>query len=212
MSDKKSFVLIGGSYGIGATLASRLAQQGNEEATEKIFQEYQNAILRNNRKFFLKGADSDDLLQEGYIGLMKAIRSYDENKNTCFNTFANLCIRRQIITAVKSHSSTKYQNLNSAVMGEEFVGFEEVTKYNSPSINFYNPEEIVLGKELVKLLESFLVQNLSNLEKTVFYYLCKEYTYVEIADLLNETPKKIDNTIQRVKKKILCYLSSNFTK
>ncbi|MGL5902780.1 MAG: sigma factor, partial [Cetobacterium sp.] len=62
----------------------RLAQQGNEEANEKIFQEYQSTILRNNYKFFLKGAESDDLLQEGYIGLMKAIRSFDENKNACF--------------------------------------------------------------------------------------------------------------------------------
>ncbi|MGL5638020.1 MAG: sigma-70 family RNA polymerase sigma factor [Cetobacterium sp.] len=190
----------------------KLAQQGNEEATEKIFTEYQNTILRNNRKFFLKGAESDDLLQEGYIGLMKAIKSFDENKNACFNTFANLCIRRQIITAVKTHSSAKYQNLNSAVMGEEYVGFEEVTKYNSPSINFYNPEEIVLGKELVKLLENFLVENLSDLEKKVFYYLCKEYTYVEIASFLEETPKKIDNTIQRIKKKIINYLGTGFSK
>ncbi|WP_297433981.1 sigma-70 family RNA polymerase sigma factor [uncultured Cetobacterium sp.] len=186
----------------------KLAQQGDEEATEKIFHEYQNSILRNNRKFFLKGAESDDLLQEGYIGLMKAIKSYDETKNACFNTFANLCIRRQIITAVKTHSSAKYQNLNSAVMGEEYVGFEEVTKYNAPSINFYNPEEIVLGKELVKLLETFLVENLSDLEKKVFYYLCKEYTYIEIAETLDESPKKIDNTIQRIKKKILNYLGT----
>lgn len=190
----------------------KLAQQGDEEATEKIFQEYQSSILRNNRKFFLKGAESDDLLQEGYIGLMKAIKSFDENKNACFNTFANLCIRRQIITAVKTHSSAKYQNLNSAVMGEEYVGFEEVTKYNSPSINFYNPEKIVLGKELVKLLETFLLENLSDLEKKVFYYLCKEYSYVEIAGFLNETPKKIDNTIQRIKKKIITYLGTGFSK
>lgn len=186
----------------------RLAQQGDQEATEKIFLEYQTSILRNNRKFFLKGGDSDDLLQEGYIGLMKAIKSYDENKNACFSTFANLCIRRQIITAVKYHNSAKYQNLNTAVMGEEYVGFEEVTKYNSPSINFYNPEEIMLGKELVKLLEGFLVENLSDLEKKVFYYLCKEYKYIEIADLLGETPKKIDNTIQRIKKKIVNYLKT----
>ncbi|MGL5088874.1 MAG: sigma-70 family RNA polymerase sigma factor [Cetobacterium sp.] len=190
----------------------RLAQEGNDEATEKIFQEYQNTILRNNHKFFLKGAESDDLLQEGYIGLIKAIKSFDENKTACFNTFANLCIRRQIITAVKTHNSAKYQNLNSAIMGEEYISFEEMTKYTSPSINFYNPEEIVLGKELVKLLEKFLIETLSDLEKKVFYFLCKEYTYVEIADSLNESPKKIDNTIQRIKKKILNYLETSVQK
>lgn len=184
----------------------KLAQQGNNEAIEKIFHEYQHSILRNNHKFFLKGAEQDDLLQEGYIGLLKAIRSYDENKCACFNTFATLCIRRQILTAIRSHNSIKYQNLNCAIMNEEYAGIEDAIKYNTPSINFYNPEEILLGKELVKQLENFLNENLSELEKKVFYYLCKECTYIEISKILNETPKKVDNTIQRIKRKILNYL------
>ncbi|MGL5052460.1 MAG: sigma-70 family RNA polymerase sigma factor, partial [Cetobacterium sp.] len=158
--------------------------------------------------FFLKGGDSDDLMQEGLIGLIKAIKSYDDSRNACFSTFANLCIRRQMITAVKNHNSDKYKNLNQAMQGEGFSTHEENIYYSYPSLGFYSPEDIFLGKELIKLLTVFLDENLSNLEKKVFTFLCKEYNYVEIADFLNESPKKIDNTIQRVKKKILSYLSS----
>ncbi|MGL4896836.1 MAG: sigma-70 family RNA polymerase sigma factor, partial [Cetobacterium sp.] len=176
-----------------------LAQNGDEESIEKIIKEYQGAIYKNNRSFFLKGGDSDDLMQEGFIGLIKAIKSYDENRNACFSTFANLCIRRQMITAVKNHNSDKYKNLNLAMQGEGYSTQEESIHYSRPSLGFYSPEDIFLGKELVYLLTSFLEENLSTLEKNVFAYLCKEYTYVEIAGFLNEPPKKIDNTIQRIK-------------
>ncbi|MEG0069396.1 sigma-70 family RNA polymerase sigma factor [Cetobacterium sp.] len=185
-----------------------LAQNGNEESIEKIIREYQGTIYRNNRSFFLKGGDSDDLMQEGFIGLIKAIKSYDETRNACFSTFANLCIRRQMITAVKNYNSDKYKNLNLAMQGDGYSNHEESVRYNSPSLGFYSPEDIFLGKELVNLLTDFLSENLSELEKKVFKYLCQEYSYIEIAELLNEPPKKIDNTIQRIKKKILLYLSS----
>ncbi|MBC2850815.1 sigma-70 family RNA polymerase sigma factor [Cetobacterium sp. 8H] len=185
-----------------------LAQNGNEESIEKIIREYQGTIYRNNRSFFLKGGDSDDLMQEGFIGLIKAIKSYDETRNACFSTFANLCIRRQMITAVKNYNSDKYKNLNLAMQGDGYSNHEESVRYNSPSLGFYSPEDIFLGKELVNLLTDFLSENLSELEKKVFKHLCQEYSYIEIAELLNEPPKKIDNTIQRIKKKILLYLSS----
>ncbi|MGL5089000.1 MAG: sigma-70 family RNA polymerase sigma factor [Cetobacterium sp.] len=185
-----------------------LAQSGDEDSIEKIIKEYERAIYKNNHSFFLKGGDSDDLMQEGLIGLIKAIKSYDDSRNACFSTFANLCIRRQIITAVKNHNSDKYKNLNQAMQGEGFSTHEENIHYSYPSLGFYSPEDIFLGKELIKLLTVFLDENLSNLEKKVFTFLCKEYSYVEIASFLDESPKKIDNTIQRVKKKILSYLSS----
>ncbi|MGL4905005.1 MAG: sigma-70 family RNA polymerase sigma factor [Cetobacterium sp.] len=185
-----------------------LAQSGDEESIEKIIKEYQGAIYKNNRSFFLKGGDSDDLMQEGFIGLIKAIKSYDDNRNACFSTFANLCIRRQMITAVKNHNSDKYKNLNQAMQGEGYSTHEESVHYSFPSLGFYSPEDIFLGKELVNLLTSFLEENLSSLERKVFSYLCKEYSYIEIATFLDESPKKIDNTIQRVKKKILGYLNT----
>lgn len=113
-----------------------------------------------------------------------------------------------MITAVKNHNSDKYKNLNLAMQGDGYANHEESIHYRRPSFGFYSPEDIFLGKELVGLLTDFLNENLSGLEKKVFVYLCKEYTYVEIADFLSEPPKKIDNTIQRIKKKILTYLGS----
>ncbi|MGL5544448.1 MAG: sigma-70 family RNA polymerase sigma factor [Cetobacterium sp.] len=188
-----------------------LAQNGDQDSIEKILKEYHGTIYKNNLSFFLKGGDSDDLMQEGFIGLIKAIKSFDENRNACFSTFANLCIRRQMITAVKNHNSDKYKNLNQAMQGEGYSTHEENVHYTSPSLGFYSPEDIFLGKELVHLLTSFLDDNLSFLEKKVFRYLCKEYTYIEIANFLDESPKKIDNTIQRIKKKIISYLQ-NYSK
>lgn len=184
------------------------AQKGDTESIEKIIKAYQGAVYKNVRSFFLKGGDSDDLMQEGFIGLLKAIKCYDESRNACFSTFANLCIRRQMITAVKNHNSDKYKNLNLAMQGTGYSTQEESIHYSSPSFGFYSPEDIFLGKELVNHLTGFLEENLSVLEKKVFSYLCKEYTYIEIADFLNEPSKKIDNTIQRIKKKILLYLGS----
>ncbi|WP_052193984.1 sigma-70 family RNA polymerase sigma factor [Cetobacterium sp. ZOR0034] len=150
-----------------------LAQSGDEESIEKILKEYHGTIYKNNLSFFLKGGDSDDLMQEGFIGLMKAIKSYDESRNACFSTFANLCIRRQMITAVKNHNSDKYKNLNQAMQGEGYSTHEENVHYTSPSLGFYSPEDIFLGKELVNLLTTFLNDNLSFLEKKFSHIFAK---------------------------------------
>ncbi|MGL4672144.1 sigma-70 family RNA polymerase sigma factor [Cetobacterium sp.] len=183
-----------------------LAKTGDNEAIEKVFLKYKNDILRNSRNLFIKGGDVDDLLQEGYIGLLKAIKSYDNTREVCFSTFANLCIKRQIITAVKSSNSNKNLKLNTSIIGDKDVNLEDLTQYSKPSLNYYSPEDLLLGKELVNLLGDFLNDNLTALESKVFYYICKQYKYTEIAEFLNESPKKIDNAIQRVKKKILGYL------
>ncbi|MGL4868344.1 MAG: sigma-70 family RNA polymerase sigma factor [Cetobacterium sp.] len=184
-----------------------LAKNGDSEAIEKVFLRYKNDILRNSRNLYIKGGDVDDLLQEGYIGLIKAIKSYDDSREVCFSTFANLCIKRQIITAVKSSNSNKNLKLNTSIIGDKDINLEDLAQYSKPSLNYHSPEDILLGKELVNMLGDFLNDNLTPLEKKVFYYLCKQYRYNEIAELLNEPSKKIDNAIQRVKKKILTYLS-----
>lgn len=184
------------------------AQQGDEVAVEKVMKQYYGAVYKNSQAFFLKGGDHDDLIQEGYIGLMKAIKSFDEKKEACFATFANLCIRRQIISTVKKYNIEKYKILNDAMQKESYDDQHEKIYYNSPSMNFYTPEEILLGKELIVFLEKYLKENLSNLEKRIFSLLAKQHTYIEIAEMLNETPKRVDNTIQRIRKKILIYLES----
>lgn len=182
------------------------AQNGDEEALEYIIKKYQNVVYQNMKYFFLKDGDVNDLMQEGYIGLISAINNYDEKKDVYFYTFANVCIKRQMIIAIKKSNTEKYRNLNEAMQGESYYKKEENINYKKPSLSFYNPEEILLSKELVELLKEYLNNNLSKLEKSVFYYLLKQRTYIEIAELLNETPKRIDNTIQRIKKKVYEYL------
>lgn len=185
-----------------------LAQKGDEESLQKILVKYRTIIQKNNSKFFLKGGDKDDLIQEGFIGLIKAIKFYDKSKNASFSTFANLCIRRQIITAVKNSNLEKHNFINNSIntKSEDFI--EDIFCYNNPSFEFLSPEDIVLGKELIANLMSYMSVNLSSFEKCVFFYLCKQYSYIEIANLLDLSPKKIDNTLQRVKKKIFKYLDS----
>ncbi|WP_432204635.1 sigma-70 family RNA polymerase sigma factor [Cetobacterium somerae] len=184
-----------------------LAKYGDAEAIEKVFLRYKTDILRNSKSLFIKGGDIDDLLQEGYIGLMKAIKSYDQSREVCFSTFANLCIKRQIITAVKSSNSNKNQKLNTSIIGDKEVNLDDLAQYSKPSLTFYSPEDILLGKELVEELGEFLNKTLTPLEKKVFLYTCKQYRYNEIAEILNEPSKKIDNAIQRVRKKVLGYLA-----
>lgn len=178
-----------------------LAQNGDSEALEKVTEEYKGLVYKAASLFFLKGGDYSDLSQEGFIGLIKAIRTFNENKNTSFSTFANICIRGQIITAIKQSNSNKYKVLNLSNEPEEEIDFK--IKNNSDS-----PENILLGKELAELLKLYLSSHLSLLEKQVFIYLYKEYTYLEIAKILDESPKKIDNTIQRIKKKIKQYIAN----
>lgn len=185
-----------------------LAKSGNEDAIESLFIKFKKDILRNNKNFFIKGADNDDLLQEGYIGLMKAIKSYDNSKDVTFSTFANLCIKRQIITAIKSSNSIKNQSLNKSISGDSDFDFNDLVEYSRPSIKYSSPEDILLGKELAYLLNEYLKENLTTLEKKVCSYMYKQYKYNEIAEILDESPKKIDNAIQRVRKKVLEYLGT----
>lgn len=183
-----------------------LAKQGDIDSIEKIVTEYRNLIYIRNKTLFLKGAEREDLVQEGMIGLMKAIKSFDENRSACFSTFASLCIKRQIITAVKNYNSEKNKNLNNAMQGEGYSELEDLIRYSSPSLKYYTPEQIVIGKELMKLLKRFLKANLSSLEKEVLSYMIKGYGYLEIAKKLEKEPKAIDNSMQRIKKKVGIFL------
>lgn len=179
-----------------------LAQQGNEESMERILTLYRRRIYKSSQSFFLKGGDRNDLIQEGFIGLIKAIKCYDESKEASFSTFATLCIKRQMITAIKNQNLEKHKVIHTAIQNksnkpEEFESYENIC-----SFEYSSPEDILLGKELMKLLQEYLEENLTKLEKRVFYYFCQQYTYIEISKILEETPKRIDNTIQRIKKKV----------
>lgn len=183
-----------------------LAKIGDKEAIERIMRSYKGFIYRNSRLFYLNGGDSEDLEQEGYIGLIKAIRYFDCKKCDNFDVFAHLCIKRQILTAIKKSNNIGNQGLNNAILQDETTICDSENNKFEKSIEFYTPEEIILGKEMMKLLYIFLKNNLSREEKRVLRYVIKGYTYKDIAEKLSENPKKIDNCIQRVKKKIVMFV------
>ena len=186
----------------------KLAQNGDQEALDLILKEYKKLIYLNIRNYFLVGADQDDLLQEGTIGLLKAIKNYSEGKAS-FKTFATLCIRRQILTAARSSTAQKNSALNEASGNnlETEDGHEDYPKELYSNVR-YNPEAIFLSKEKIMEFQDFVEHNFSPFERQVFNYMIKGFSYKEIAEELEKTPKVIDNSFQRIKRKSELWLST----
>lgn len=184
------------------------AQNGDPEALDLILREYKNLIFLNVRNYFLIGAEQEDLLQEGTIGLLKAIKAYTKGKAS-FKTFATLCIRRQILTAVRSSNTQKNTPLNEASRNnlENEDGQEEYPKELYSNVK-YDPEAIFLSKEKILEFRDFVKTNFSPFEKQVFDYMIKGFSYKEIAAELEKTPKVIDNSFQRIKRKSELWLST----
>lgn len=176
------------------------AQYGDTEAMEKIFNVYRRFIFARTKDYFLCGADKEDLIQEGMIGLSKAISAFDINKNASFSTFASLCIRRQIVSAIKAYNAGKNRFLNEAQTAHGENGTYNYGAGNNSFYN-YNPEEIFLCKEKLRKFREYRISNFSTLENHVFEHMVLGKTYVEIGEILNRPPKNIDNAMQRIKKK-----------
>lgn len=180
------------------------AKMGNEEAVGLVVENYKGFVMMNAKNYFLLGAERDDLIQEGMIGLLKAIRAYEVEKAASFKTFATICIKRQIITAIKKANSNKNKALNTSIgienenkeTNREIEYFRGLSSYRS-----YNPEELALSKEQVNGLKGYLEQKLSPLETEVFEYMVKGYSYKEIAEMMGAKVKAVDNAIQRIKRK-----------
>lgn len=187
------------------------AKHGDEEAVGLVIENYKGFVTMNARNYFLLGAEKDDLIQEGMIGLLKAIRAYDTEKAASFKTFATICVKRQIITAIKKANSNKNKALNTSIgienenkeTNRELDYFRGLSSYQS-----YNPEELALSKEQINGLKDYLEEKLSPLETTVFKYMVKGYPYKEIAEIMNEKVKAVDNAIQRIKRKSEMWLET----
>ena len=184
------------------------AKAGDEEAVSKIFNKYKNFVFLKSRNYFLMGAEREDLIQEGMIGLLKAIRGYDKNKLASFKTFASICIKRQLITAIKSANSQKNIALNTAVdmlaTCNEREDGKEVGGYYMKGLESYisyNPEELYITKEQIEGLRDYLKDSLSGFEFEVFNHMVNGLTYKDIAEKLEKKVKSVDNAIQRIKRK-----------
>ena len=182
-----------------------LAKNGDSLAIDFIFDKYKNFVKAKSRTYFLIGADREDIIQEGMIGLYKAIRDYSPNGGSSFKSFADLCITRQIITAIKNATRQKHQPLNSYVSLNKPVFDEE--NENSLMETFLekqhlNPEEIMINRERFVFLEEKLSSSLSKYETEVLKGYLAGKSYLDIATKLNKPEKSIDNALQRIKKKI----------
>lgn len=178
-----------------------LAQNGCSNSIEKIIEKYQYYIIKISQKFFLQDGDKDDLIQEGNIGLLKAIKYYNEKKNIKFITFAILCIKNQIVTAIRRSNAKKYMILNNSIdLNSKTI--ETNSKYLYIHKELACPEKKLLEKELFSAFNKYLIKNLNKFEKKVFPFLNKKIKYSEIAEILNVSSKKIDNTVQGIRKKI----------
>jgi RNA polymerase sporulation-specific sigma factor len=186
-----------------------LAQQGEQIAVEYLVDKYKNFVRAKARSYFLIGADKEDIIQEGMIGLFKAIRDYKLDKLTSFRAFAELCITRQIITAIKTATRQKHIPLNSYVSLNKPVYDEESDRTLIDILSttkITNPEEIIISREEFIFIEKKMGEILSSLEWKVLMAYLEGKSYQEIAVELKRHVKSIDNALQRVKRKLEKYL------
>lgn len=185
------------------------AKAGNEKALEYLINKYKSFVRAKARTYFLIGADREDIIQEGMIGLFKAIRDYKGDKLSSFRAFAELCITRQIITAIKTATRQKHIPLNSYVSLNKPIFDEESDRTLMDVIseeNISDPEELVINREEFLGIENKMGEILSSLEWEVLTSYLEGKSYQEIAEDLDRHVKSIDNALQRVKRKLEKYL------
>lgn len=179
----------------------RCLRSGEKEITDYIMDKYKFLVKKKAKAMFLLGGENDDLIQEGMIGLFKAVQDYDEMQGTSFYSFADLCISRQMYTAIEASKRQKHIPLNSYISlydeGEDQPLIESIQ-----SVQDRNPEEMFLDKECMEMIKKELEKNLSDLENRVFYLQMQGIDYQTIAKLLDKSSKSIDNALQRIKAKV----------
>ena len=188
-----------------------LARDGQLAAQEYLIHKYKNFVRAKARSYFLIGADREDIIQEGMIGLYKAIRDFRGDKKASIRAFAELCITRQIITAIKTATRQKHIPLNSYVSLNKPIYDEDSDRTLMDIIaggKITDPEELMISREEFEDIENKMGEILSSLEWKVLMYYLEGKSYQEIAQDLNRHVKSIDNALQRVKRKLEKYLES----
>ena len=179
-----------------------LAAAGDRIAEETLVMRYGRLVRMCARPFFLAGGDSEDLIQEGMFGLLKAIREFTPDRDASFRTFAEVCIRNRVRSAIAAASRGKHTPLN------ESISLEHDIDNGVPSNSQYGPEELLIGREeYLERIESLKVQ-LSGFESTVLASYLRGLSYQEIADQLQRPRKSVDNAVQRIRRKVAQHFSS----
>lgn len=174
-------------------------KNGESEILDYLMEKYKNMVRKKARTMFLIGGENDDLIQEGMIGLFKAVRDYQLDRDAAFQTFASICVDRQIYNAVQSSNRQKHQPLNSYISLSEQDGENEEHLGDNWG---ENPESIIIDQENVQDLEQEITATLSPMENQVLEYYLAGNGYGEIAQIMGKTPKSIDNALQRIRIKI----------
>ncbi len=189
-------------------------QRGDNDATEEMLNRYKNMVRSKATALYLVGADKEDLIQEGMIGLFKAIREYDPERNDSFAAFAGLCITRQMYTAIKASNTKKNQPLNNYVPFDLYAFAEDSESAGGNSSAYEgmgywqkNPEESVIDRENAIRIEKEVFSSLSKMERQVLSYYAFGMPYQEIAKVMEKEPKSIDNALQRIRKKLKTVLA-----
>ena len=185
-----------------------LIRDGDSQATDYLIDKYKDLVRMRARSMYILGGDREDLIQEGMIGLFKAIRDYDSGRDASFRTFASLCVSRQLYSFVRSSGRKKNIPLNTALSlnaasgTDESGGEEDVLLGLLRADETSNPEEYLLRQERLQRLEARIEGQLSSFEKQVLDLHLTGMGYVEIAHVLNKTEKSTDNALQRVRTKL----------
>lgn len=179
----------------------KMAQEGSSTAYEFLIQKYREMAKKKAHKYYINGGDNDDVMQEGMIGIFKAIRDFDAEAGSTFAAFAELCVERQIQTAITGANREKHRPLNESISlsGEEEQAGD---KMEIPDRRGDEPEKLTLFREAIEALFDEAEAKLSPVEKLVFRGIMQGKSYTEIAEEMGKTPKSIDNATQRIKKKI----------
>lgn len=183
----------------------KIAKNGDSLALDYLIRKYRNFVGAKSRAYFLIGADSEDIMQEGMIGLYKAIRDFKLDKRASFRMFAELCVTRQIITAIKTATRQKHIPLNSYISLNKPVYDEQSDRTLIDFVDgmkITDPEDLVISKEQVENIEIKIGEVLSELEFEILKLYVGGRSYQEIAEMSNRDVKSIDNALQRVKRKL----------
>ena len=180
-----------------------LSQKGDESAENEILEKYKDTVVKISRGYFIIGGELEDIIQEGMIGLYKAIKNFSKNENATFKTFAIMCIKHQIQTAIKKANTKKNLPLSNSVSLQSFSEKSEEDEFLPVNLIFQvSPDEKIINRENYKYLVSAIKKTLSKKEFEVLKYYLRGYTYKEIADFLNLNQKSIDNSLSRIKNKL----------
>lgn len=183
------------------------AAGGDRAAEETLVLRHTRLVRTCARPFFLTGGDSEDLLQEGMMGLLTAIRTYRGDRGALFRTFAAVCVRRRIVSAVRSAAGGKHQPLNNGVSLEAALFLANQAPLGMVGQRQENPEDLVIHQEALRALEEAIQTQLTELEGQVLALYLSGSSYSEIAKEVSRSTKAVDNAVQRIRRKIAQYLS-----